>query len=228
MERTDGRKSVVGQLNGWSTTKSGNSNGHILRDYAKSHSYAPPSMLDSSGNESDSSEELLYGPGFVSRLKSRYMSVALRGSTGLYGQSCNGTNRKRPGLRRTASFEEFLEKEKSGNKKNEIPTTTTTMPTTNVIESSSDESSLVQLRAKEKLTKEDYFKRCQSVEVLSVNVPVARTTTTTTTTPRPLDLILDSLANDNIVFNGNEIGSDHPSRTSHKRRSVPLLFGVQV
>ena len=224
MERTDGRKSEVGQLNGWTTTKSGNSNGHILRDYVKSHSYAPPSMLDSSGNESDSSEELLYGPGFVSRLKSRYMSVALRGSTGLYGQSCNGTNRKRPGLRRTASFEEFLEKEKSGIKKNEIPTT---MPTTNVIESSSDESSLVQLRAKEKMTKEDYFKRCQSVEVLSVNVPVARTTTKTTA-PRPLDLILDSLSNDKIVFNGNEIGSDHPSRTSHKRRSAQLLFGVQV
>jgi len=162
------------------------------------------------------------------------MSVALRGSTGLYGQSCNGTNRKRPGLRRTASFEEFLEKEKSGNKKNEIPTTatTTTTTTTNVNESisysnKSDESSLVELRAKEKLTKEDYFKRCQSVEVLSVNVPVAKTTTTTTA-PRHLDLILDSLANDKIVFNGNEIVSDHHNRTTYKRRSVPLLFGVQV
>ena len=84
----------------------------------------PTTLLDSSGNESDSSEELLYGPGFVSRLKSRYMSVALRGSTGLYGKSCNGT-RKRPGLRRTASFEEFLEQEK----KNAAATTASTTDT---------------------------------------------------------------------------------------------------
>merc|ERR1712025_390133 len=46
-----------------------------------------------SGGESDSSEEIHYGPGFVSRLKSRYMSVALRGSA----RGSLGT------LRRTAS-----------------------------------------------------------------------------------------------------------------------------
>lgn len=55
-----------------------------------------------SGGESDSSEEIHYGPGFVSRLKSRYMSVALRGSArGSLGS-----------LRRTASLEDFLEIDK--------------------------------------------------------------------------------------------------------------------
>ena len=58
------------------------------------------SSTASSVAESDSSnEEIHYGPGFVSRLKSRYMSVALRSST-------------RVALRRTASLENFLEKEK--------------------------------------------------------------------------------------------------------------------
>ena len=52
-----------------------------------------------SGGESDSSEEIHYGPGFVSRLKSRYMSVALRGSA----RGGLGT------LRRTASLEDFLD-----------------------------------------------------------------------------------------------------------------------
>ena len=52
-----------------------------------------------SGGESDSSEEIHYGPGFVSRLKSRYMSVALRGSP----RGSLGT------LRRTASLEDFLD-----------------------------------------------------------------------------------------------------------------------
>ena len=52
-----------------------------------------------SGGESDSSEEIHYGPGFVSRLKSRYMSVALRGSArGSLGS-----------LRRSASLEDFLD-----------------------------------------------------------------------------------------------------------------------
>ena len=56
-----------------------------------------------SGGESDSSEEIHYGPGFVSRLKSRYMSVALRGSPrGSLGK-----------LRRTASLEDFLEIDKN-------------------------------------------------------------------------------------------------------------------
>ena len=57
-----------------------------------------------SGGESDSSEEIHYGPGFVSRLKSRYMSVALRGSA---RGSLMGS------LRRSASLEDFLDIDKS-------------------------------------------------------------------------------------------------------------------
>ena len=56
-------------------------------------------MMDS-GDDSDSSEEIHYGPGFVSRLKSRYMSVALRSNIG----RCSLGS-----LRRTASLEDFIE-----------------------------------------------------------------------------------------------------------------------
>eukprot|EP00094_Tigriopus_californicus_P011994 TCALIF_11588-PA protein Name:"Protein of unknown function" AED:0.19 eAED:0.23 QI:0/0.2/0.16/0.66/0.6/0.66/6/0/1565 len=70
--------------------------------------YATPSSLDSdgtfgSGGESDSSEEIHYGPGFVNRLKTRYLSVALR-STSTRGVAT---------LRRTASLENFLDKDKT-------------------------------------------------------------------------------------------------------------------
>lgn len=40
------------------------------------------------------------------------MSVALRGSTGLYGKTGSGS-RKRSNLRRTASLEDFLDQEKN-------------------------------------------------------------------------------------------------------------------
>jgi hypothetical protein len=40
------------------------------------------------------------------------MSVALRGSAGIYGKSGPG-NRKRSNLRRTASLEDFLDQEKN-------------------------------------------------------------------------------------------------------------------
>ena len=52
-----------------------------------------------SGSDSDSSEDLQYGPGFVSKLKSRYMSAAFKSSA-------------TSGLRRTASLEDFLDKDK--------------------------------------------------------------------------------------------------------------------
>ena len=51
-------------------------------------------------SDSDSSEDLQYGPGFVSKLKSRYMSAAFKSSA------------LTSGLRRTASLEDFLEKDK--------------------------------------------------------------------------------------------------------------------
>jgi len=104
-KRPNGAKSFVEMLN--------RNDGRMLASAFKTSSAKTTTVLDSSGNESDSSEELLYGPGFVSRLKSRYMSVAIRGSAGYFGKS--GSNRKRPSLRRTASFEEFLEKERLRN-----------------------------------------------------------------------------------------------------------------
>ena len=52
--------------------------------------------------ESDSSEEIHYGPGFVSKLKSRYLSVAMR----------NGGGGGMGGLRRTTSLEDFLDLDK--------------------------------------------------------------------------------------------------------------------
>ena len=54
-----------------------------------------------SDSDSDSSEDLQYGPGFVSKLKSRYMSAAFKSSALLTS-----------GLRRTASLEDFLDKDK--------------------------------------------------------------------------------------------------------------------
>ena len=52
-------------------------------------------------SDSESDEDLQYGPGFVSKLKSRYMSAAFKSSVLTSG-----------GLRRTASLEDFLEKDK--------------------------------------------------------------------------------------------------------------------
>merc|ERR1712110_421748 len=59
-------------------------------------------VIIGSDADSDSSEDLHYGPGFVSRLKSKYMSAALKSATGSTSF----------GLRRTASLEEFLDKDK--------------------------------------------------------------------------------------------------------------------
>merc|ERR1711944_356263 len=59
-------------------------------------------VIIGSDADSDSSEDLHYGPGFVSRLKSKYMSAALKSAKGSSSF----------GLRRTASLEEFLDKDK--------------------------------------------------------------------------------------------------------------------
>ena len=222
------------EMSGWSkSSKTGT--GNYRHDYIKSHSLGPQittTTLDSSGSESDSSEELLYGPGFVSRLKSRYMSVALRGSTGIYGKS--SSNRKRPSLRRTASFEEFLEKEKI---KNEIPTPSTTSNVicsgnnkyeskpskTSVSSSNKCETQNRDSKKKREISKEESFKRCQSVEVLSITTSES-VVRRSKSKERHLDSILDSLANDNILLN-DEV---NPKNVAKQRRSVPLLFGVQV
>ena len=186
-------------------------------------------VLDSSGNESDSSEELLYGPGFVSRLKSRYMSVAIRGSSGIYGNT--GSNRKRPALRRTASFEEFLEKEKMRNESaaNAIKSSLhcDSKPSVNHLHhrsSNNNNSSSSKCDSRRRESREESFKRCQSVEVLTS----ADSAKKLSGGRRHLDAVLDSLANDKIIIVDNDDPIPRNGKYQKHRRSVPLLFGVQV
>ena len=129
------------------------------------------SSLDSdgtfgSGGESDTSEEIHYGPGFVSKLKNRYMSVALR-SSGV----------TRPALRRTASLENFLEKDKSDE---QIELRKSTLGNRDEEEVPSKHKKRVSLhephvRGRVSLSKSqqterrESMKRCQSIEVLSEN-----------------------------------------------------------
>ncbi len=68
---------------------------------------------------------------------------------------------------------------------------------------------------------EESFKRCQSVEVLTSE------TTKKLDHRRNIDAVLDSLANDNVVVDGDSNPRNHRGNQRH-RRSVPLLFGVQV
>jgi len=119
-------------------------------------------MMGSEG-ESDSSEEIHYGPGFVSRLKSRYMSVALRGSA----RGSIGT------LRRSASLEDFLEIDK--NRDEEI---VELRQAPALVSQFNRHSAPVGVRpqqgsnsataAKAKNKKKESMKRAQSVEVLSI------------------------------------------------------------
>merc|ERR1719195_682200 len=107
-----------------------------------------------SGGESDSSEEIHYGPGFVSRLKSRYMSVALRGSP----RGGLGT------LRRTASLEYFLDCDKNCEEEElELKPSHTILAHTKPVASHPTSS---QTKANTN-TKRESMKRAQSVEVLS-------------------------------------------------------------
>ena len=137
-----------------------------------------------SGGDSDSSEEIHYGPGFVNKLKSRYLSVALRSS-----------GPGRPSLRRTASLEDFLDKDKDDNqielRKNlrngkdnkntkAVPSQRHSYePSTNGSSTGAYQSNRTRGRptAKERFSSNmknksgrfEAVKRCQSVEVLSVN-----------------------------------------------------------
>uniref|UniRef100_A0A0K2UX41 Bifocal [Apis mellifera] n=1 Tax=Lepeophtheirus salmonis TaxID=72036 RepID=A0A0K2UX41_LEPSM len=115
---------------------------------------ASSSSLDSddgTSSSTSSTEELRYGPGFVSRLKSRYMSAALR--------STHFNN-----LRRTASLEDFLEKDEE---EPPLLPRRTWLPRQSHInnphqkKSSSSTSHYIRSR--------DSMKRCKSVEVLSRN-----------------------------------------------------------
>ena len=160
----------------------------------RNKNFASKSGLDSdgtslgSGGDSDSSEEIHYGPGFVNKLKSRYLSVALRSS-----------GPGRPSLRRTASLEDFLDKDKDDNqielrkatvtnlrngKENKSTKTVPSQrhsydPSSNGSSNGAYQSNRTRGRptAKERFSSNmknkpgrfEAVKRCQSVEVLSVN-----------------------------------------------------------
>ncbi len=133
-----------------------------------------------SGGDSDSSEEIHYGPGFVSRLKNRYMSVALRSST--RGSTASI-------LRRTASLEDFLDKDKEdqhielrGSRAAPLSPTKPSAPTlhhysqhqqrhrpSDTPDGSSSRRSRPPSTAKSASRRKDSIKRAQSVEVLSVS-----------------------------------------------------------
>ena len=220
-KRPNGAKSFVEMLN--------RNDGRLLSSAFKaSTTMTTTTMLDSSGNESDSSEELLYGPGFVSRLKSRYMSVAIRGSSGYFGKS--GSNRKRPSLRRTASFEEFLEKERlrsDSSTKSAARCNNDSKPAVNHFSgmgSSGKNNNSNKCDSKSRESIEESFKRCQSVEVLT-----SESTKRLDSVGRRshIESVLDSLANDNICIEEADSGRRNRHQPKH-RRSVPLLFGVQV
>ena len=160
----------------------GSSGGHnkMGEDNSSIGSVQPEQVQDQQlHSDSDSSEEIHYGPGFVSRLKSRYMSAALKSSN-------HGTAMGM--LRRTASLEDFLDKDKE---EVSIELSTVVQTTAKSVsdhgattrgrfqqrKSSSDERSgrnqtkkgsggvanQVHKKARESM------KRCQSVEVLSRN-----------------------------------------------------------
>ena len=184
------------------------------------------SSTASSVAESDSStEEIHYGPGFVSRLKSRYMSVALRSTT-------------RVSLRRTASLENFLDKDKADDHV-ELRRTAKNKPlaednksgagkgvyakTSSSSASSSSRgrpppasSRAARATTRASVSSKESMKRAQSIEVLSVNGndPSAETTARIPrkpsteappplppkSQPLPVDAAVSSLANDDIVI----------------------------
>lgn len=176
---------------------------------------------------SDSSEEIHYGPGFVSKLKSRYMSATLRHGTATAG------------IRRTASLEDFLDKDKDDDQIE----LRTTKPAESKVQSiygrQNDRPS--RRTPAPSAQKREKVKRCQSVEVLSG--------TRTPEHPPPLppkshiDVVLNSngLANDRVQVvekHKKEEWPQTPPATSstviaslrrpfHKRRSAGLLFGVE-
>lgn len=184
---------------------------------------AAPARLES---DSDSSEgEIHYGPGFVSRLKSRYMSAALRSSS----NSANGS------LRRTASLEDFLDKDKE-EVSIELEPKAMVAPTKfrkSAEERPSRRSAGVAGQVSRK--SRESIKRCQSVEVL------ARHKLEADSKPPPLppkssqhiESVLNSeaLANDKIEL--REKASSATVIASlrrpfhHRRRSAGLLFGVE-
>lgn len=200
-------------------------------------------VLDELATDSDSSEEIHYGPGFVSRLKSRYMSAALRSS------STSG------GLRRTASLEDFLDKDKEEvsielSVHHQPPKQQPSEDRRFQRKSSSDErssrsrtaatgvASHVNRKARESI------KRCQSVEVLARNkLEDSKPPPLPPKSATHLETVLNSegLANDKVQLSEKRTkatSSDSSSSSStviaslrrpfhYRRRSAGLLFGVE-
>ena len=216
---------------------------------AKRGVMAPPhrpraAVLDSDGtlgSESDSSvEEIHYGPGFVSRLKSRYMSVALRAGSGTNG-----------GLRRTASLENFLEKDKDDDQvelRQSTKTSTSGHSNKRHSTGSSHNEGSGSLYAKSTShtrgrpprataraatrntgAAREYMKRAQSIEVLQVNGHEASSERrrmsngSSDQSPPPLppksssniDQVVNSLANDNVVI----VEKSSPAEKKPSRKS---------
>lgn len=148
-----------------------------------------------SGSDSDSSEDLQYGPGFVSKLKSRYMSAAFKSSA-------------TSGLRRTASLEDFLDKDK------EEVSIELNQPRMTKFQKKNNEDLRPSRRtggvaAHVNKKSRESIKRCQSVEVLSRNrieepssSPPPPLPPKNTTQQHHLDGVLNSeaLANNNLVI----------------------------
>ena len=168
---------------------------------------------DEIGLDSDSSsDELHYGPGFVSRLKSRYMSAALRSST-----TANAG-----GLRRTASLEDFLDKDKEEVSIELInvhqPKVTSPQQgqgryqrkderTSRRTAAGSGANSVVGVASQVNRKARESIKRCQSVEVLARNKledskppPLPPKSTPTSTSASTVESVLNSeaLSNDKI------------------------------
>ena len=169
---------------------------------------------DEIGLDSDSSsDELHYGPGFVSRLKSRYMSAALRSSS-----TANAG-----GLRRTASLEDFLDKDKEevsielinvhqpkvtpqqgqGQGRYQRKDERTSRRTA----AGSGANNVVGVASQVNRKARESIKRCQSVEVLARNKledskppPLPPKSTTTSTSASTVESVLNSeaLSNDKI------------------------------
>ena len=168
---------------------------------------------DEIGLDSDSSsDELHYGPGFVSRLKSRYMSAALRSST-----TANAG-----GLRRTASLEDFLDKDKEEVSIELInvhqPKVTSPQQgqgryqrkderTSRRTAAGSGANSVVGVASQVNRKARESIKRCQSVEVLARNKledskppPLPPKSTPNSTSASTVESVLNSeaLSNDKI------------------------------
>jgi len=134
---------------------------HAGRDRLNGSGGGDSDGMMGSGGESDSSEEIHYGPGFVSRLKSRYMSVALRGSA----RGSLGT------LRRTASLEDFLELERTKDANNRDPGVVSPTHKSQYLRDRSYGGTAITGGAatcNKGQSKRESMKRAQSVEVLSI------------------------------------------------------------